>query len=156
MVLRFQQRTGETFALRKGGLHAKGSSASSLNLGSKALVLSPVVQAKVAEGILRGAMCVGTAWDPTLPSFTQGGLGTLPQAFTHTLGGGRPPLPRVRQERSRGQRPAAPHGRSPLRKRAASSLIHTDSFPGERCCSAFRAPMSRSASTALCETTLSP
>ena len=48
---------------------------------------------------------------------------------THTLGGGRPPLPRVRQQTPRGQRPVAPPGFSPLRMRAASSLIHTDAIP---------------------------
>ncbi|VDP53734.1 unnamed protein product, partial [Soboliphyme baturini] len=74
-----------SFSLRKRGMHAKGSSAPSFTHGGKALVLSRVVQARVGEGILRGAMWAGMAWPSHTDFFLTGAAEGRHLRRSHTL-----------------------------------------------------------------------
>ena len=79
---------------------------------------SPYVQATFA---------VRACARPTLTSFSRRGRGTWAQALTHTLGV-RKLLPRVRRQVLGRQRPPPQPGRSPVRKRAPSPLMHASLF----------------------------
>ena len=79
---------------------------------------SPYVQATFA---------VRACAHPTLTSFSRRGRGTWAQALTRTLGV-RKLLPRVRRQVLGRQRPPPQPGRSPVRKRAPSPLMHASLF----------------------------
>lgn len=115
----------------------KGSWASSLILGGKALVLarSRVAQAQAGEGVLlRGAMCAGTLW-ASHPDFFLTGRPRDLASGVHTRSevADRLPAHDGARRQAPGAEPAeagplSPGARRSGRRRAAPSLIHASRF----------------------------